>query len=945
MATNISIIIPAYNAAATIVETLESVLAQTNSNWEAIVIDDGSVDETIAVVDGYCAKEKRITRLSQLNQGVSAARNTGIDHANFEWLLFLDADDWISPYYVERTINLIDSDPGLDAVHCGWVRIAPDGTQLKERYAPEFSDLFPVLATTCPFAVHACSIRKTIANKAGRFDPAVKNCQDWDFWQRVARTGAKFGAVREVLALYRMQANSLSSDRNQFYADAMRMLIQGHSPDPRVLVPDPKYKDGQSRENLSSLKLYLTSWFAGLLIGKEKNAKHLLKYCEFDHDPSLDAFIIAGNIFETVLISNNQPFTAWQELWPKIDRYISDFLKALELQSRSEGLERSTLNFLEGMILQNTQLVHPVKIGTTQGFRMEITEPIPDIYPIENTERIYCKLQMEGSYLGKLELPVCGKIVPGWLIIDAIAAQFAWQILGRFFEHTVYQTGREIVENPQNKENQGSENIHDRIGWKVFLQQLWARPNSERFNKSERKNKMALTLFRNSDLQVIEICKKLPKIIVAFKKLRIVLTIGGVSMGIINIPFKNVIITARALKNIINREGNFELCRICVREALIGTSLNEQTSLQERLRKAAAVSNNLKKNTDSIDAPYCLPGFVTSKTTILANRYDIIGTSSSRRAMLPVNSIFEIIEMAKSAGESVLQTTIPGGGSVNILYVPEIIKILPINTDRSIKKSTQGLSSKKSSITPHVSNKSETLNSSLVVTEKLPILKYHGIALKGEPDIRYNVTPESFDEQLQYLRNNNYYSVKWDDWINAMFRHTPLPGKAVAITFDDGSLDFYQYAWPLLKKYGFAATVFLSTNYIRPTNSWHKNLNEEIRLMGWPEIMKLQSEGAQFGSHSLSHRSLTALSVEDIVCEAAKSRTILQQKLGMPVKIFAYPYGHTDPVVTHLVGACGYTLALTSQPALSTFADNTLNLPRIEIEGSFNLQDFIGKLN
>jgi peptidoglycan/xylan/chitin deacetylase (PgdA/CDA1 family) len=178
-----------------------------------------------------------------------------------------------------------------------------------------------------------------------------------------------------------------------------------------------------------------------------------------------------------------------------------------------------------------------------------------------------------------------------------------------------------------------------------------------------------------------------------------------------------------------------------------------------------------------------------------------------------------------------------------------------------------------------------------------------------------------------------------------MFTHTPLPGKAVAITFDDGYLDFYEHAWPLLRKYSFSATVFISTGCVGDTNSWNKNLIEQVPLMGWPEIIALQKEGVQFGSHSVTHRSLTALSPAEIVSEAAKSRTTLQHALREPVKIFSYPYGHNDAVVAHLVGACGYTLGLTSKPALSTFMDNTMTLPRLEVKDSVNLQGFIDKLD
>ncbi|MEP6595746.1 MAG: glycosyltransferase [Ginsengibacter sp.] len=947
MATNISIITPAYNAATTIVATLESLLAQTSPQWEAIIIDDGSFDETIAIVNRYIEKDKRIRILSQSNQGVSVARNTGIVHANFEWLLFLDADDWISPNYIERAINLIVDDPDLDAVHCGWVRIAPNGTRLKEKYAPESSDLFPVLAKTCPFAVHSCVVKKTVAEKVGKFDPSVKNCQDWDFWQRVARTGAKFGAVKEVLALYRMQANSLSSDRNQFYSDAMRMLIKGHSRDPRVLNPHPNYVNGQPIAELSSLKLYLTSWFAGLLLGQEKDAQHLLKFCENDHEPNLDPFEIAENIFETALIGSNLPLASWHKLWPKIDKYISEFLAALELQSKSEGLARNAVIFLEGMILQHTQLDQPVKIGTTQGFLIEVTEPIRDIYPMQNIERLYCMVKMEGNNLGKLELPVCDTIVPAWLIKDAIAAQFAWQILRRFFEYTVYPEIIERQNESQSQKDFSSGNIHDHIGWKIFLQQLWAQPNPQHgpFHKSKCIDKMAIRLFWNPDLSVVEISNKLPKLIILFKDLRIVLKIGGVSTGVILLSANNLVLTSRALKKIINKEGNFELCRVCVREALIGKPLNGRTSLQERLKKGIAVIDD-KKNATSVDTQYFpAPDFVTDRTIMLAHRYDITGTSSSRRAILPTMSKSELIEMAKSSGEQTLHTTNSDDYPDHILYIPELIKSAPVNSITSTNQNESIKTGVNSSISRQGTSQFKTLNKSSAVTQRLAILKYHHITPTGTLNINSgNVTPESFEEQLQYLQENNYYSVNWDDWINAMFKRTPLPGKAVAITFDDGYLDFYQYSWPLLRKYGFIATVFLTTNYIGQTNMWDKDLNGEIPIMGWEKIFELQKEGVQFGSHSCTHRSLTALLPADIVLEAAKSRTILQQKLGEPIRIFAYPHGHTNSVVEHLIGACGYVLGLSSTSGLSTFTDNVLSLPCLEIKGSDKLQDFEWKL-
>src|SRR6476661_4282570 len=146
---SISVIIPAYNAARTLAETLESLLVQTFPNWEAIVVDDGSSDETAAIASQFTQKDSRIRVVSQTNQGVCAARNTGIRLAQFDWLLFLDADDWILPQHLEKMTAALTADSTLDAVHCGWSRVAPDGSFAGERYGSSVTDLFPLLTSHC----------------------------------------------------------------------------------------------------------------------------------------------------------------------------------------------------------------------------------------------------------------------------------------------------------------------------------------------------------------------------------------------------------------------------------------------------------------------------------------------------------------------------------------------------------------------------------------------------------------------------------------------------------------------------------------------------------------------------------------------------------------------------------------------------------------------------
>ena len=269
----VSIIIPAYNAAKTITDTLNSVLAQTYPKWEAVVVDDGSTDETGKIVRGFVRRDARFRLVKKRNGGEAAARNSGIAKARHDWLLFLDSDDWISPVYLERMTHELVSDPALDAVHCRYARVASDGTEVVDHYSAPSGDLFPTLARRAAFPIHACIVRRSLVEQVGKFDPSLRTSPDWDLWQRVARTGARFGAVPQVLAFYRMSPNGASLDACQLFKDGMRVLKQGHSPDARVRNAHPDHEKGEPPEQVRTQEFYLLSWCAGLLIGSGKETR------------------------------------------------------------------------------------------------------------------------------------------------------------------------------------------------------------------------------------------------------------------------------------------------------------------------------------------------------------------------------------------------------------------------------------------------------------------------------------------------------------------------------------------------------------------------------------------------------------------------------------------------------------------------------------------------
>jgi Glycosyl transferase family 2 len=332
----VSIITPAYNAEGTIAETIRSVLEQSYPHWEQVVVDDGSSDGTARVVSNF--EDSRIRMIRQSRGGEAAARNSGLLESRHEWLLFLDADDWIAPAYLERVTHLLVSEPTRDAVICRAARVTLDGTVVVEEDNLPEGDLFPILARYPPFHVHACVVRKSIVDEVGGFDPSLERCPDWDLWQRVARSGARFAALDEVLAYYRMSPNGVSLDAEKMLRDSLLILKRGHAPDARVPNPCSRYANGMPAEQIVTQEFYLLSWCAGLLLGAGKDARPLLEMVKGDHYPELWPPSVAHCILEAAPLPACKASHQWPSLVPVIMEHLDEFLSALEKHTLAPGL-------------------------------------------------------------------------------------------------------------------------------------------------------------------------------------------------------------------------------------------------------------------------------------------------------------------------------------------------------------------------------------------------------------------------------------------------------------------------------------------------------------------------------------------------------------------------------------------------------------------------------
>lgn len=177
---------------------------------------------------------------------------------------------------------------------------------------------------------------------------------------------------------------------------------------------------------------------------------------------------------------------------------------------------------------------------------------------------------------------------------------------------------------------------------------------------------------------------------------------------------------------------------------------------------------------------------------------------------------------------------------------------------------------------------------------RIPILMYHSISEEAEQDVHpyYKIVthPEIFAEQMEFLKNEGYEAISPGDAVRKLQSKGISAGKYVVITFDDGFKDVLTHAVPILSKLGFTATIYLATGFVGDGNLDFKGRN----CLSWNEARHLEHSGISFGSHTVSHPRLYGLKTSAIRNEIVNSKRMIEDKLGVPVHSFAYPYAFPE---------------------------------------------------
>lgn len=222
---------------------------------------------------------------------------------------------------------------------------------------------------------------------------------------------------------------------------------------------------------------------------------------------------------------------------------------------------------------------------------------------------------------------------------------------------------------------------------------------------------------------------------------------------------------------------------------------------------------------------------------------------------------------------------------------------------------------------------------SLIYNDKgIPVLMYHSIDYEKNNELR--IPKEQFRGQMQYLKDNGYTTLTLNELYSFFENNMPVPDKSVVLTFDDGYADNYKNAFPIIKEFGFKATVFMITDTVDKNGAY---LNST-------QLKEMNAYGFDVESHTLDHEELNKQSYAQQLNELKKSKLFLEKLLNKQVSYIAYPVGKYNKETVKAAKESGYKMAFTTNGTWSDKTDGIYTLDRVYISAEAPMSEFIRRL-
>ncbi|MBZ9734322.1 glycosyltransferase [Mesorhizobium sp. CA18] len=951
----VSIVVPAHNAEVTLARALDCLLDQEIVDWEAIIVDDASTDRTPAIIAGYVEHDARFRALRSCAYSAGSARNSGISTARGQWLMFLDADDWVDASFLAKMLAALKTTPDAVAAYCGSRRVMPDGELTPSSISTEVAiQPFETFARRCAIRTHALLVDRETIVELGGFDVSLRTCEDWDLWQRLARLGKRWVMVDEPLAFYSVSPNSLSRNSTQMLADAEIVIARGFSPDPRVKHPASAHANGAIEANGRTASQAL-AWFALWNAASDcGGGSHSINPQSLRALPAGRKWAreVAKVVFDGLLVGSLSVPTQLAARWDRFGGSLTELIIELGKIWGDPAAGRRVQYHVEQMLLDFDDLAAPRRLARTLGIRVDARNPISIELP-EGIDQIYAYLMVDGRIEARVQFGALGKVTRShWIKLasqsgvadnsNLSAAEASLPMaehpsdpdshfgeLARLVAEAqgLVRSSAEITEPlaVPRRPRAADDHDNDRTSfWNRYFatEDPWNYSSPYEQEKYERQLEIlpAGPIGRALELACAEghFTRQLAPRVGHLTATDIsAIAIGRARARCSdqpNVEFGVLDFSADTLP------GGMDLI-VCSEVLYYLDDLAELRRIAKKFVEALAPGGS----------------FISAHAFVLRDNVERTGfdwNTFGAQAISETLAATEGLVLEQSIQTELYRIDRFHRLSPDDVAMEPMIDHVPIRAPIGIGVARNIVWGGARALRRDVARSERR--------QRIPVLMYHSVADDGPAALaRFRLTPAAFGGQMAWLRANGFHAITSEQLGWSIANREPFIGRPVLITFDDGFQNFADHAWPTLRKNDLTAEVFLVTDLMGKSAQWDAQSGPPTQLMDAGTVRRLAGEGAFFGSHLATHRAIDGLSSSDLAAELLRSRMFIERWTGRPTTTFAAPFSVTDRRLGRLAKECGYRIGFGGKHGPADLDCDPIDLPRIEVRGDRSLDDFV----
>ena len=922
----ITIITPARNSAGTLDRTVGSLLAQSFADWEQIVCVADDDDETRVRAQQWAARDPRIHVVETSARTAGAARNHALRHAAGDHILFLDADDTIRQRHLETLLRTARSS-GSDVVCGGYRRIDAAGKGFFVHRAP--SNPLESLSSGPLSALHAMLFDRAKLRSVGGFDETLETNEDWDLCLRLARSNSSFAASPTITADYWAQPGSLTSRSGPMLRDRMTVARR------HIATCD------EADVGMDGLRTALWLGAAAIARGEayDKLAREMTELPPAYADAELASDALLNGFMAGFACPARRVERRLSGSWQKLYDFAAQCARAIG----DPGFENAMLRAFETAMARLGSAGVARMIGKSQFVPVRQWASLDGVLR-EEAEQVLTKLPLLRPR-SAATFAFAPQVAREQGIAYAVGARLARRAAGQFAHSESEQAQRrdKIVRLAV---------LGRRVARKLTGR---SRPHAEQTADSEIDAQELTSDNRWEEIFSQEDPWNYTNVYETRKYDRTLALLEGQQ-------------PARALE-LACAEGLFT-ARLADRVDYLTAADISATALtraQERC-DAAGLTNVAFEELDFFNRDFG-EGWdliVSSEVLYYMESAENVAKFAARvRDALNPNGLF-LHAHAYEITDSPERTGFDWGDDFAAATICRSFAQTPgLALEKAVETDLYRIELYRKTHTPPASPRIEhyevaadldddlasgvVWNGAIVSrldadahrATRVPVLMYHSIADEGPDAMRaWRVAPRAFEQQMRFLRRRGYQSVTVEQLDAAADRSAAIAGKPILITFDDGYRDFAETAWPLIKRSGFEAHVFIVADAVGTRARWDAYYGADIELMDWDTIASLAEEGVGFGSHLCAHRPLDRLTFAEAQMELQQSAERISKATGRPVTSLAPPYGVISPGFEDLAASTGYTRIFGVDGGIAPVCGARLRTPRIEVGGEMSLDDF-----